>query len=263
MIVADLALARRLEAAEAANGVECALSQDRLQPHSGAAFQGIAGGWAVFVGPESPLTEAIGLGLAGPVREADLLALEAFYGGRGAAVGVDLCPLADASLLELLRERRYRISEFNNTLVRRLSRGEEIAAERAVRRAGAAEAELWARTVGQGFLERRELTPAEMDIGRIIFHIDGALCYLAGGAEPGAAAAMSIRHGLALLFGDSTIPAFRRKGLQAALIRGRLAAAVAAGCNLASASTAPGSASQRNYERMGFQVAYTKVTLVR
>jgi hypothetical protein len=33
---------------------------------------------------------------------------------------------------------------------------------------------------------------------------------------------------------------------------------VAEGCDLAGASVAPGSVSQRNYERLGFQVAYTK-----
>ncbi len=46
------------------------------------------------------------------------------------------------------------------------------------------------------------------------------------------------------------------------LIAARLIEALARGCDLATASTASGSASQRNYERMGFTVAYTKVTLV-
>ena len=38
--------------------------------------------------------------------------------------------------------------------------------------------------------------------------------------------------------------------------------AAARGCDLATASTLPGSGSQRNYERTGFQVGYTKVTMV-
>jgi hypothetical protein len=33
-------------------------------------------------------------------------------------------------------------------------------------------------------------------------------------------------------------------------------------CDLATASTLPGSVSQRNYERHGFQMAYTKAVLV-
>ena len=38
--------------------------------------------------------------------------------------------------------------------------------------------------------------------------------------------------------------------------------AIAQGCDMATASTLPGSVSQRNYERAGFEVVYTKVTLV-
>ena len=37
--------------------------------------------------------------------------------------------------------------------------------------------------------------------------------------------------------------------------------ALAQGCDLATASTLPGSGSQRNYERLGFEVVYTRVTL--
>ena len=45
------------------------------------------------------------------------------------------------------------------------------------------------------------------------------------------------------------------------LIAARLNEAVARGCDLATAATLPGSGSQRNYERCGFEVVYTKVTL--
>ena len=45
------------------------------------------------------------------------------------------------------------------------------------------------------------------------------------------------------------------------LIAARVNEALAQGCDLATASTLPGSGSQRNYERMGFEVVYTRVTL--
>ncbi len=73
---------------------------------------------------------------------------------------------------------------------------------------------------------------------------------------------MSLRDGLAVLFADSTVTSVRRQGLQRELIAARVNEALARGCDLAMASTAPGSTSQRNYERMGFRVVYTKVTLV-
>jgi len=70
-----------------------------------------------------------------------------------------------------------------------------------------------------------------------------------------------IHDGLAALFADSTTVSCRGAGLHAALIRGRLRDAAAAGCDLATAATLPGSNSQRNYERRGFQVVYTKAIL--
>ena len=53
----------------------------------------------------------------------------------------------------------------------------------------------------------------------------------------------------------------RNLGMQHALIAARLAAALAAGCDLAVVHTEPGSPSQRNVERLGFRLAYTKVTM--
>jgi GNAT superfamily N-acetyltransferase len=74
---------------------------------------------------------------------------------------------------------------------------------------------------------------------------------------------MALHGSLATLFADSTLMGFRGAGLQSALIRERLRMAQAEGCDLATATTLAGSLSQRNYERNGFQVAYTKATLAR
>ena len=264
MNFAGLDLARRLEAADALNGAGCAEAQQILDPAVGATVREVAGGSAIFVGPGSPLTHAVGLGMHGPVRPEELDRLEAFYRARGATVSVDLCPLADASLLELLGSRGYRTAEFMNMLIRHLTGSEIARPEVPVRLATDGEEELWSRTVGRGFLEKDALTAEEMDVGRNIFHMPGSLCYMAfAGNQAVAAGAMSVHGGLATLFADSTTLGFRGMGLQSALIRERLRAAFATACDLAAASTLPGSVSQRNYERNGFQVAYTKAILVR
>jgi GNAT superfamily N-acetyltransferase len=103
-----------------------------------------------------------------------------------------------------------------------------------------------------------------MDVGRAIFAMPGALCYLAvsESGEPAGGGAMAVRDGLATLFADSTIAAWRRLGFHRELIVARLNEAIAVGCDTATASTIPGSISQRNYERLGFEVVYTKVALV-
>jgi GNAT superfamily N-acetyltransferase len=253
---ADATLARRLEAAEASNARGCATSPE------GAAFLDIAGGCAIFVGADSPLTQAVALGLNGAVSEAEVDDLEAFFGSRGAPVSIDLCPLADPGLLEILGRRGYRAAEFNNVLVKRMPGAEIVLAPR-VRRALPGERDLWSYTVGRGFFEQGDLTTAEMEVGRAIFAMPGAVCYLAagGGGEPAGGGALTVRDGLAILFADSTIPAFRRQGLHRELIAARLNEAIALGCDTATATTLPGSASQRNFERLGFQVVYTKVTM--
>jgi hypothetical protein len=255
MIFADHALSRRIERADAFNAKLCA------PPHQGSATLEAGGGVAVFVGAESPLTHAVGVGLDGPVREAELNGIEAFFRSRGAPVSFELSPLADPGLFEALGSRGYRITEFNNVLVRRLA-GVEIVFTPRVRRAIGGEDDLWAHVLGEGFFENAELTDQEMDVGRDLFRMPGAMCYLASvEGKAAAGAALTVRDGLATLCADGTIARFRQLGLQRELIAARLNEAVAQGCDLATASTSPGSQSQRNYERMGFAVAYTKVTL--
>jgi GNAT superfamily N-acetyltransferase len=245
-----------MEAAEAANARGCAPSHRAVLE--------LAGGCAVYASADSPLTQAVGLGLNGPVSESELALLEDFFRGRGAPVTIDLCPLAEPGFIAALATRGYRVTEFNNLLVKALV-GTEMVLTPRVRRATPDEADYWSHTVGRGFFEQPELSSDEMDVGRDIFSMPGAFCYLTSSAsgEPAGGGAMAIYNRLALLFADSTIPAFRRQGLHRELIAARLNEAMAQGCDLAAASTQPGSASQRNYERLGFQVVYTKATLVR
>ncbi len=257
MICADIELARRIEAAEAAIARACNESQP------GGAILEAGGGLAVFAGAQSPLTHVVGMGLSGPVREPELEAVEAFFHSRGARVTVDLCPLADPGLVTAIAEGGYRVTEFNNVLVKPLAGWTPLPAVR-VRPATAEEGDLWSHAVGEGFFDQERLTEEEMDIGRAIFAMPGARCYLALAEEkPAGGAALAMHGRLATLFADSTIARFRRQGLHRELIAARLNAALEAGCDLATASVLPGGGSQRNYERLGFQIVYTKVTLVR
>ena len=74
---------------------------------------------------------------------------------------------------------------------------------------------------------------------------------------------MFIHENVAELGGASTRPAFRKRGVQTALLRARLAAARKAGCDLAVSMTEPGSDSQRNLAQVGFRLAYTKANMVK
>jgi GNAT superfamily N-acetyltransferase len=68
------------------------------------------------------------------------------------------------------------------------------------------------------------------------------------------------RNGTAYLTLASTLPAFRRRGCQTALLRHRIAGAHALGCDLLTSSAAFDSVSQHNLERAGLRIAYTLAT---
>lgn len=259
-------LARRLELDEALTMEAYAGSLARLRRTSGSLAAPMTGGIAVFAGAESPLSRVIGAGMFGPVSSADLDEIEQFFSSRGASSRVDLCPLADPSLVALLNERGYRIDWFAGVHARPLSSAErepELPAWARVGVATLAESTLWARTVASGFAEDGWEEPP-LDLHEPIIHQQLVTCFIAFiNDQPAGGAALSIRDGLASLFCASTLPGYRNQGVQTALLRARLAVAAVAGCDLATAIAVPGSAAERNLSRAGFQLAYTKLVMLR
>src|SRR5262249_28530808 len=89
-------------------------------------------------------------------------------------------------------------------------------------------------------------------------------CYLAQIEDkPAGGGTLVLRNGIAGLFGAGTLVQFRNRGVQSALLAARLARAVEAGCDLAVSLAHPGSSSQRNILRYGFQTLYTRVKFER
>jgi GNAT superfamily N-acetyltransferase len=70
-------------------------------------------------------------------------------------------------------------------------------------------------------------------------------------------------HGVLALCGAGTLAPYRGRGLQTALLRARMAAAWQNDCQYAVVVTQGGTTSQRNAERLGFRVAYSKVTVIK
>ena len=87
----------------------------------------------IFAGLNSPIGHAAGLGFDGPVSEADLDRLEMFYRSHGAPAQLDLCPLTDPTLLELIKARGYGVAELNNVLYRAVDLAEPVPAPPGVR----------------------------------------------------------------------------------------------------------------------------------
>ena len=143
----DLNLARRLEMAEATACRNCAEAFHRQHPDFPVAVEEIAGGYAVFAGVDSPVTQAIGVGLHGEVADSELDHLRGFFHSRGAAAAVELCPLVEMSLYERFAKRGFHLLEVSDVLFRKLATQDgKTDAERAnitVRSALPDEAKLW------------------------------------------------------------------------------------------------------------------------
>lgn len=250
---ADLALARRIEAGHAHSAAASTPGVDVAV---------VAGGQAIFHQAGSPVTQAIGVGMHGPVTAADLDRLEAFFHSRGSDAVIDLCTLADAGLIEMLDERAYVVREISHVLARRLDPTEPFQATSriTIQKVDADEFRSWAGIVMRGFAGQDDVPEEQIEMLAASNPWPESFFGLCEGVRS-AAAAMDIHEGLATLFGDSTLVSARGGGLQLALIRHRLERAAQLGCDLATASVLPGSVSNRNYERAGFQLVYARIML--
>jgi hypothetical protein len=266
----DRALSRRIELAEAHAAAAAATALAKFRPEAGVAVERIAGGFAVYCGANSPVTQAVGLGLDGAVNDEEFDALEQFYAQRKEAVRVETSPLADPSLMEQFGKRHYRVTEFTNVMARPLCHSDVLSAQQdvigevTIERLDPEQIDLWNLTVAQGFAENAPVTQEILDVMRAFASAPQVECYLArvNGAVAGGGT-LILRDGVAGLFGASTLPAYRNRGVQTALLQTRIARAAQAGCDLVVCLAQPGSSSQRNVVRRGFSVLYTRVKFER
>ena len=215
------------------------------------------------------LNHVTGLGMNGPVDAGALGSLEAAYAARGLGVEIDLCPHVVPGLLPLLAGRGYAVNAFSNTYARTLDdvpdRGGGIEVLQ-----GAEADELFVEASISGFSVQAEKRPRDLlaALARIARARDDTTLFVAriGGRVAGSAGLSVADTPLGLvgeLYIASTLPEFRGRGVQTALLRSRLAAAKAAGCALAVVMARPANTSARNTERAGFRLAFTKATLAR
>jgi GNAT superfamily N-acetyltransferase len=259
----DLGLARRLERAEAQSSLRSVEARVRLFPESGAQWIEVAGAYAMFDTASSPLTQTFGLGLFQELTSAEMDLIEEFFRERGAPVFHEVSPLAGLVPLALLNERGYRPVEFTSVMYRPIRTDLSLTASRneriRVRLVREGERELWARIAARGWSEFAELSDFMLEIGQISTRAEGTLSFFAElDGQPIATGVLSLCEGVALLAGASTIPEGRKQGAQAALLESRLRYAAEQGNDIAMMCAQPGSASQRNAERHGFRIAYTR-----
>jgi ribosomal protein S18 acetylase RimI-like enzyme len=260
----DKAFARRLESCEEMPQVLYARAFQQTRAEIGAAEEAICGGHMIFAGLGSPIGRATGAGLDRSFSADDLDRVEKFYRAHKAPSQVDLTPLHEPAVFEMFKQRGYAIVELNNVLYRKLDPEDKFPPAPAgceIRRSPLEEAEITGAIVesdGAPEAFRGLITP--------LYQMQHALAFAATVRGKLVACGTGLvipEHKVFALCGAGTLAEYRGRGLQTALLRARMAAATEAGCEYAVVVTQGGTTSQRNAERLGFRVAYSKVTVIK
>jgi hypothetical protein len=254
----DETLVRRLERAEARNVLGCA--EARAEWHG---FQHshiwIAGGRAIFAGHWTHLTQAVALGVSGPIEAGDVHRISGFFRDRYAVPTANV-PDRMPWVLAALANGGYKELGAVNVLARRISAQDLEHQQSQVQ--VAVDEDSWIRACSQGFRQKDDIEPADLEIGAAAARCDGAVrLQVCADEEIAGTAAFGAYAHVGMFFADSTRAQFAGGGVQSSLIRARLAHARLVGCDVATCQVAPGSASERNYLRHGFQLLYTRVTM--
>jgi GNAT superfamily N-acetyltransferase len=261
MPFSDLALSQRLERAEGRACHEFASARRRVSPHCDSEAIEFAGTNIIFDGVDSPTTQTFGLGLFEDLTAAKLDVIERFYFDRGSAVNHEVSPLVGTAALDLLCARNYRPIEISSVLYRPVEVAPStIPPHIRVRVTNPEDAQLWSETSTRAWAhEYPEMLPFLQQTSAIMSARENSPCFLAEiDGKPAAAGTLCLHDGVALFGGSATVPKLRRRGGQSALLEARMRYALDHGYSLAMMVAEVGSNSQRNAERKGFHIAYTR-----
>jgi ribosomal protein S18 acetylase RimI-like enzyme len=278
MLTATASLARRIEAAESALIAGMGRSAAGRLGEDHVIVTPLGGGCAVMAGPGSPFSKVAGLGFE-PLDESALERLEREFARFATPVRVELSSLADPGIGKLLSARGYVLSGFENVLGLPLPSA-HVATPSAdadtltIEETNADNSDQWIDVVATGFMHpdtfdgptmAETVDRAALDVVfKDIALVEGFSQYLARRAGlPAGAASMRIHEGIAQLCGAATLPQHRRLGVQTALLHERLTHAAQAGCDVAIVTTEPGSKSQANVQRQGFELLYVRAVLIK
>jgi GNAT superfamily N-acetyltransferase len=263
-------LAARIDRAEGrfcADLAEIALSGPN-GPHIKVAQ--IAGGHAVFTSQNAPTSKWIGGGFDPVLDLASLDEMERHFASRGARLPAWVSTLADPALHRVLCERGYVPRDFEHVLGHPLTSVPDPPGLQ-ITHVGPADSALLADTMNDAVStpdDPRADTPDQPPNEHVrrwvtnLLQVGGWRGYLAWvDGAPAGGATLRIDGAIAQFVGAGTIPRFRRRGVQTALLRLRLREAADSGCSVAVIATPPGSKSQQNAQREGFTLLYARQLL--
>ena len=262
---ASIEVVERIERAEIEFLVATLDAVRRRSPVPGSFVADVADGVALFVDVGWPMNKVLGLGLAPAVdidRAVDALGavqLRAMKNGEG--IPVELSDRAAPGFLEALVGAGY-AHEADEVVLALDPRGiGGIPVDHVeITTVGPAHSETWIETSVEGFAVPAGGV-AHADFPRAILRrvfedratVDGvqAMIAIVDGA-PAGAASLRVHGGLAQFCGATTLPGFRGRGVQTAMLRARVVAAGGVGCTMATVTAPAGSISERNARSLGF-----------
>ncbi len=185
----------------------------------------------------------------------------AFYGEVGIRPWIELPPGSEGIAARLAGEGGRPLAPVSVLYAVPTEQEVEMPAGVEIRRVAKDEALDFARVLLQGHGVPPEIVDLDSPAFAATFDRGDMLHYFARvDGEDAGAAVLFFHDGDASTANASTIERFRRRGCQSALLARRLADAAEAGSGLVTTLTLFGSGSQRNMERAGFRMAYTKTS---
>ena len=264
-MIVDEELVRRIEASAArvtTATVAAFVGHGGNDPARGAPFA--AGALAAF-GPGRYVNRAVGVSVD-DIGDGGLDELEAFFAASGVPPSLEVTSWAPVELVKRLAARGYVTEWFRNVYACGL---EDLTIRThptmMVREVDAGSLDEWLAVIRAG----HDITgdggvKVSDEYARAAHAIAGATDYLAEiEGNPAGCGSLVRDGGVGWLGGATTIGRFRERGVQGALVRERMVAAQASGCDLAVATAIPAGASARNLSRLGFTLAYCQAVMTK
>jgi GNAT superfamily N-acetyltransferase len=259
----DLRLVQRLEATSAIASLDLIRGIQSLDPSTAADGRAFGAGALIAMGAGRYVNRAIGVTTA-ELSAADVDAIEQYFVERDLPSMIELSSWAPNATLAELAQRDYVPKWFRSVYA--LTPTLTFATSRAglrIESVGDEDEGRWLDVFARGFeAEEGEVRVANDEIGRASRIAPNAHTFLAFiDDDVVGCGSVQFVDGIAWLGGAATIPEFRQRGVQAALVAHRLGVAAEAGCELAAVSALSNGPSARNIVRLGFQHVHTQVVV--
>lgn len=257
----DVDFCKRIERAEA-RGLRGAIEHGRTAfPDRDLLVTEIGGATVCFAGADSPFSQTLGVGIDTEFSGRDVEAIVEFYHSRATSARVYTSPVAGEALSSEFARRGFEVEEYVALLAANLT---EVTGQRDARIDVCNDEQLWANRSALAFNDGKAVPEPMLLIGRIMAsHPTVTPLALHENGQIVTTGCMALEDdGIAAFFATSTMPQARGRGYQAAMIGDRIARAREAGALIVRAGAKPGSASERNFRRAGFEVLYTQTVWI-